>query len=122
MKEALLYDRVDSDEVRCHLCRHGCKIKDGKKGICGVRLNKEGVLYTLVYDKVVSSNIDPIEKKPLFHVAPGHKSFSIATVGCNFHCSFCQNYSISQMPRERDRIGIDRPVACVTSEIFVSGL
>ncbi len=69
-----------------------------------MRMNKNGTLYTLVYDKVISANVDPIEKKPIFHLAPGSKSFSIATVGCNFRCSFCQNYSISQMPRESARI------------------
>jgi len=104
MKEALLYDRLDSDAVRCRLCRHGCKIEDGKTGICAVRMNREGTLYTLVYDKVISTNVDPIEKKPLFHVAPGSGSFSMATVGCNFRCSFCQNHSISQMPRDQGRI------------------
>ena len=104
MKEALLYDRMESGQVRCRLCRHGCKIKDGAKGICGVRVNQEGTLYTLVYDRVVSTNIDPIEKKPLFHVAPGSKSFSFATVGCKFKCAFCQNYSISQMPHDQGRI------------------
>ncbi len=104
MKEATLYDKLESNVVKCHLCRHGCKIEDGKKGICGVRQNRAGALYTLVYDKIVSTNVDPIEKKPLFHFAPGTKSFSIATVGCNFFCSFCQNYSISQMPRDRGRI------------------
>ncbi|MGO9567551.1 MAG: AmmeMemoRadiSam system radical SAM enzyme [Desulfomonilaceae bacterium] len=104
MKEALLYDRLKDGVVKCRLCRHGCKIDEGKKGICGVRQNKEGTLYTLVYDKVVSTNVDPIEKKPLFHFWPGSKSFSIATVGCNFFCTFCQNYSISQMPRDRGRI------------------
>jgi pyruvate formate lyase activating enzyme len=104
MKEAALYDKLESGSVKCRLCRHGCKIDDGKKGICGVRINSEGTLYTLVYDKVVSTNVDPIEKKPLFHFAPGTKSFSIATVGCNFRCSFCQNWSISQMPHERGQI------------------
>ncbi len=104
MKEALLWDRIESDIVKCRLCRHGCVIKDQKKGICGVRQNLAGTLYTLVYDKVVSTNIDPIEKKPLFHFAPGSRSFSIATVGCNFRCSFCQNYSISQMPHDFGRI------------------
>jgi pyruvate formate lyase activating enzyme len=104
MKEATLYDKLESNAVKCHLCRHGCKIEDGKRGICGVRQNRAGTLYTLVYDKIVSTNVDPIEKKPLFHFAPGTKSFSIATVGCNFFCSFCQNYSISQMPRDRGRI------------------
>jgi len=104
MKEAVLYDKLESGKVKCYLCRHGCLIKDGNRGICSVRVNEGGKLYTLVYDKVVSANVDPIEKKPLFHFAPGSKSFSIATVGCNFQCSFCQNYSISQMPRDRGRI------------------
>ncbi len=104
MKEALLWDRTENDIVKCRLCRHGCVIKDQKRGLCGVRQNSAGVLYTLVYDKVISTNIDPIEKKPLFHFAPGSRSFSIATVGCNFRCSFCQNYSISQMPQEFGRI------------------
>jgi pyruvate formate lyase activating enzyme len=104
MKEAMLYDKLESDEAKCRLCRHGCKIDNGKRGICGVRMNEGGTLYTLVYDKVVSTNIDPIEKKPLFHFAPGTKSFSIATVGCNFRCSFCQNWSISQMPHDKGKI------------------
>jgi pyruvate formate lyase activating enzyme len=104
MKEARLYDKIDSDQVQCRLCRHACKIKPGAKGKCAVRMNQDGVLYSLVYDKVISTNIDPIEKKPLFHVAPGSKSFSLATVGCNFFCSFCQNYTISQMPRDAGRI------------------
>ena len=100
MKEALLYDRLDTGAVKCRLCRHGCTIEDQKTGICCVRKNEGGTLYTLVYDKVISANVDPIEKKPIYHVAPGSKSFSMATVGCNFQCSFCQNYSISQMPRD----------------------
>ncbi|MEJ2718463.1 MAG: AmmeMemoRadiSam system radical SAM enzyme, partial [Deltaproteobacteria bacterium] len=104
MKEAYLYEQLESGEVKCHLCRHRCRIGSGKKGICRVRVNKEGTLYTLVYDRVISSNVDPIEKKPLFHVAPGSRSFSIATVGCNFRCTFCQNYAISQMPRDKGRI------------------
>jgi pyruvate formate lyase activating enzyme len=104
MKEAVLYDKLESGTVRCRLCRHRCKIEDGKRGICAVRMNEKGTLYTLVYDKVVSTNVDPIEKKPIYHLAPGSTSFSIATVGCNFRCSFCQNYSISQMPRDQGRI------------------
>jgi pyruvate formate lyase activating enzyme len=101
MKEAALYSKLESDSVRCYLCRHGCVIKPGQKGICAVRENRDGVLYSLVYDKLISANLDPIEKKPLFHVAPGTSSYSIATPGCNLKCSFCQNYSISQMPRDR---------------------
>ncbi len=104
MKEALLYKKIGEGDVKCFLCRQGCKIKDQHVGLCGVRRNDSGTLYTEVYDKVVSTNVDPIEKKPLFHFAPGTKSFSMATVGCNFLCSFCQNYSISQMPRDHGRI------------------
>ncbi|MEW6350786.1 MAG: AmmeMemoRadiSam system radical SAM enzyme [Thermodesulfobacteriota bacterium] len=104
MKEALLYEPLENAAVKCRLCRHECKIEEGKRGICGVRENQGGRLYSLVYDKVVSSNVDPIEKKPLFHVAPGSRSFSIATVGCNFRCSFCQNFEISQMPHDKGTI------------------
>ncbi len=104
MKEALFYEKLDDRKVRCFLCAHHCVIKDGKRGICAVRQNKEGVLYTLVYDKIISTNIDPIEKKPLFHFLPGSTSFSIATVGCNFRCEHCQNNDISQYPREHEDI------------------
>jgi pyruvate formate lyase activating enzyme len=105
MKEAMLYEKLAGGKVRCALCRHRCLIAEGGEGICGVRENRGGVLYTLVYRRLLSANPDPIEKKPLFHFAPGSRSFSIATAGCNFRCDFCQNYEISQMPRDRDRIG-----------------
>ncbi len=88
--------------VECYLCSHRCHIKDGRRGICQVRENQEGVLYSLVYGKLISQNVDPIEKKPLFHLLPGSLSYSIATVGCNFRCSHCQNYDISQYPRMHD--------------------
>ncbi len=101
MKEALLYEKLNEDRVHCLLCRFYCKIAPGKRGVCGVRENSGGTLYTLVYDRVVSRAIDPIEKKPLFNFMPGSSSYSIATVGCNFRCLHCQNYEISQMPRER---------------------
>lgn len=104
MKEALLYDKLEGNQVKCRLCRHGCRIRDGKRGICSVRENRGGTLYSLVYDKIISANVDPIEKKPLFHVEPGSRSFSIATPGCNFRCSFCQNYTISQMARDTGRL------------------
>ncbi len=104
MKEALFYKKLDKNRVECYLCAHKCKINEGKRGFCGVRKNIGGVLYSLVYDKVVSSNIDPIEKKPLFHFYPGSKSYSIATVGCNFRCQHCQNADISQMPHNHNRI------------------
>lgn len=100
MNEAMLYDKQADNTVVCHLCAHRCTIRDGKTGICGVRLNQEGTLYSLVYDKVISTHVDPIEKKPFYHILPASCSFSIATVGCNFHCDHCQNHDISQMPRE----------------------
>ena len=88
--------------VECYLCNHRCHIKDGKRGICQVRENRDGVLYSLVYGQLISQNVDPIEKKPLFHLLPGSLSYSIATVGCNFRCLHCQNYDISQYPRLHD--------------------
>ena len=103
--EAFLYEKLDDNKVRCNLCSHQCIIKDGRKGICGVRENKSGILETLVYNKVIARHIDPIEKKPLFHVSPGSLSYSIATVGCNLKCRFCQNADIAQFPTE-NRVSI----------------
>ena len=96
LKQAVLWERAQGNKVQCFLCAHRCLIVEGKTGICAVRRNVAGVLYSLNYDKVVSANPDPIEKKPLFHFQPGSKSFSIATMGCNFRCEFCQNWQISQ--------------------------
>lgn len=96
MKEAMLYTKVKDDLVRCKLCAHRCTIKPHRVGICGVRRNEEGTLYTTVYGKAVAVHVDPIEKKPLYHFLPGSASFSIATIGCNFRCLFCQNADISQ--------------------------
>ena len=96
LKKAVLWDEAPDKKVRCKLCAHRCLIADGKLGFCAVRKNIDGVLYSLNYYKVCSANVDPIEKKPLFHFQPGSKSFSIATVGCNFRCDFCQNWQISQ--------------------------
>ncbi len=104
MKEAMFYERLEEELVRCHLCSHRCKITESKRGICGVRENRNGTLYTLVYGKAVAREVDPIEKKPLFHFYPGSKAYSIATVGCNFRCLNCQNYAISQMPKPQNPI------------------
>ncbi|MFH0916418.1 MAG: AmmeMemoRadiSam system radical SAM enzyme [bacterium] len=90
--------------VHCFLCAHHCRIEPGAPGLCGVRENRDGVLYTLVYGCPVSTAVDPIEKKPLFHFLPGSLSLSLATVGCNFTCRFCQNADISQMPRDQGKI------------------
>ena len=98
MREAEFYEKLDKGRVKCHLCSHHCLINEGKRGICGVRENRQSVLYSLVYGKVVGFNVDPIEKKPLFHFYPGSDSLSISTVGCNFKCLHCQNADISQYP------------------------
>lgn len=102
VKEALFYERKDGGKVVCGLCNHRCRIDSGKRGICGVRENREGKLLTLVYGRLVAEHVDPIEKKPLFHFLPGSSSFSISTVGCNFQCLHCQNYQISQYPHHYD--------------------
>ena len=99
--EAYLYESLEDQKVRCNLCNHRCVIRAGKRGLCGVRENRNGILETLVYGRLISQNVDPIEKKPLFHLLPGSRSYSIATVGCNFKCRFCQNADIAQMPSDR---------------------
>ncbi len=104
MKEAMFYTKEAEDRVRCHLCAHRCSIANRKKGICQVRENREGTLYTLVYGRTISQNIDPIEKKPLFHFYPASTTYSIATPGCNFRCAWCQNWEISQMPKQQHLI------------------
>ena len=98
--QAYLFDKLADKAVICKLCHHRCVIKNGKRGICQVRQNTDGLLVSLVYGKVVARNVDPIEKKPLFHFYPGSLSYSIATVGCNFKCRFCQNADIAQMPKD----------------------
>jgi len=100
MKEAMLYQQLDEKRVKCMLCAHYCLIRDGKRGVCLVRENHGGILYTQAYGKSNSQGIDPVEKKPLFHFHPGSSTFSIATAGCNFHCRFCQNWQISQVLRD----------------------
>lgn len=110
MKEALLYRKLKDKKVQCSVCAHRCIIASGKQGICGVKENRKGKLYSLVYGRACAENVDPIEKKPLFHFLPGTNSLSIATVGCNFRCFHCQNAEISQMPREKGKIeGFDLP-------------
>lgn len=107
-KEAMLYEKTGDNNVHCFLCAHHCKISDSQFGICGVRQNVDGVLYTLVFGEVIASHVDPIEKKPLYHFLPGSTSFSIATIGCNFKCGFCQNWQISQASkRDGDVFGGD---------------
>lgn len=111
-REAKFYSR-EGDRVRCGLCPHTCLIADGKRGLCGVRENGSGVLYSLIYGLASSIHPDPIEKKPLFHYLPGSTSISFGSIGCNLFCQHCQNYSIS-----RARIG-DIDLTQITSEDVV---
>ncbi len=104
MQEARLYERLDENKVRCALCAHRCVIPEGQRGICHVRENRGGTLYTLVYGRIIARHVDPVEKKPLYHFYPGSTAYSIATPGCNFRCRWCQNWEISQMPREEHLI------------------
>ena len=105
IKRAVLWEpSAKGKQVQCNLCNWRCVIDNGKLGRCCVRRNVEGVLYSLNYDKVCSANPDPIEKKPMFHFQPGSRSFSIAAMGCNFRCQFCQNWQISQAAIEEGRI------------------
>ena len=101
MKEAMFYEPLPNGRVLCTLCALYCKIAPGRRGACGVRVNVDEALYTLVYGKIVGRHVDAIEKKPLFHFLPGSLAYSIATVGCNFRCLHCQNYDISQEPKQK---------------------
>jgi pyruvate formate lyase activating enzyme len=122
MKEAMLWDPLNNNRVRCNLCAHYCVIRDGGAGICKVRVNKGGKLFTLVYGNLVAESVDPIEKKPLFHFLPGSFSYSIATAGCNFACPFCQNYHISMFPKEGGFLDIkETPPENVVSSAISSG-
>lgn len=99
LHEARFYESLPGGKVLCTLCPHDCRISEGGRGACGVRYNHGGKLYTLVYDKVVAREVNPIEKKPLFHFQPGSHAYSVSTVGCNMRCLFCQNWQISQWPK-----------------------
>ncbi len=104
-REALLYESLPDQKVRCGLCAHRCVIPEGSFGICQVRQNQGGKLHTLVYGRAIARHVDPVEKKPLFHFFPGTLAYSVATPGCNFRCPWCQNWEISQMPRQHPDIG-----------------
>ncbi|MGD2278724.1 MAG: AmmeMemoRadiSam system radical SAM enzyme [Candidatus Omnitrophota bacterium] len=105
-KEAMLWEKLEENKVHCYLCAHHCRISEGNFGFCGMRKNIGGELFTFAYGNVIASHVDPIEKKPLYHFLPGTYAFSIATIGCNFHCPFCQNWQISQVS-ERDGGGME---------------
>lgn len=108
---AILWEPLTEGRVHCFLCAQECRIRPGNTGVCGVRENRDGTLYTLVYGEVVALNVDPIEKKPLFHFLPGTQAFSIATVGCNLSCRFCQNADISQASRGKTETVHGQPLA-----------
>ncbi len=118
--EAYLYRKSDGGRVICNLCHHRCLISDGRRGICGVRENRSGVLRTLVFGKLIARHIDPIEKKPLYHFMPGTLSYSIATVGCNFKCRFCQNADIAQMPE--DNKGLIMGDTCTPEDVVTAAI
>ena len=132
MREALFWERANTADgasvdaaqgraVRCTLCFHRCLVKEGAAGFCGVRVNREGTLFTLVDDEVASLALDPVEKKPLFHFLPGTATLSLGTLGCNFACKFCQNSRISRMPAVSPRnaicIWVCRRIICRISSI-----
>ncbi len=123
MKEALFYEKTPGGKTDCNLCARRCKgISDGKTGFCGVRKNVKGTLHSLVYGKACSLAVDPIEKKPLFHFAPGTQCLSIATVGCNFRCMHCQNWEISQ-PKDIRGEGIEpEKIVETAKELGVEGI
>jgi pyruvate formate lyase activating enzyme len=101
--EARFYEKLPHKKIRCNLCPRECVIDDRERGYCGVRENREGTYYSLVYSRPCTYHVDPIEKKPLFHFYPGSMAFSIATAGCNVNCKFCQNWEISQVRPEQIR-------------------
>ena len=112
---AKLWQALDRQRVQCQLCCHQCVLLPGKQGLCGVRYNRQGELMTLVGDMVASVNMDPVEKKPLYHYRPGSKTYSLGTVGCNLSCAFCQNHAISRSPVDEGTVTGKR----VTPELLV---
>jgi pyruvate formate lyase activating enzyme len=105
MKESYLYQKLSKNQVQCQTCAHQCKIALGQRGICGVRENQNGTLMVLNYGRAIAAHIDPIEKKPLYHFLPGTFTYSIAAAGCNFRCQNCQNWEISQAPKDTKLTG-----------------
>ncbi|MEI7640403.1 MAG: AmmeMemoRadiSam system radical SAM enzyme [bacterium] len=116
MFEARYYEKAQGKQTRCLLCPHNCLIADNKTGICEVRTNKNGILYTQVYGEVSGYAVDPVEKKPLYHFYPGRTLFSIGTWGCNFKCAYCQNWNISQQQVETTHFKKEEIVAMALRE------
>ncbi len=121
MRTAMFFERECDTQVRCGLCRFHCLIKEGARGRCGVRENRDGTLVSLVYGKLCAEHVDPIEKKPLYHVMPGSTTYSIATMGCNFHCRHCQNYSISQVAPHASISGVHRTPGQIVEQAKANG-
>ena len=96
----MFYEKLPNKNVHCYLCNHHCTVSPLKYGFCGMRQNVNGILYTYAYGEVIARQVDPVDKKPLYHFLPGSFSYSIATMGCNFRCDFCQNWQISQISNE----------------------
>ncbi len=106
-KEAYFYEKLNNNKVRCTLCPNYCVLDDGQVGLCRARQNNKGVLYSLNYGRLTALNIDPIEKKPLFHFYPGANIISIGTWGCNLSGQWCQNWEISQVPQKGEYLSVD---------------
>ena len=118
MHEAILYKKLENNKVQCTACKQYCFIAPNTTGTCGIRQNKGGKLYLLVYGKAVSANADPIEKKPLYHFMPSTEIFSIGTVGCNFSCGFCQNWDTSQITKDlKNKLLKEKKIANIDAEI-----
>lgn len=121
MKEAMFYETAENNQVRCELCRFRCLIKEGSRGLCLARENVSGRLYSLVYGELCAEMVDPIEKKPFYHVAPGSQAYSIASPGCNFRCHYCQNHQISQIKNGVPLHGVERTPAEVVERAIAHG-
>ncbi len=117
MKQAQFYKTLPNDKVHCYLCPRDCKIGVGQTGFCFIRKNLEGKLYNLAYGKPYAVQIDPIEKKPLFHFLPGSDILSIGTAGCNLGCKFCQNWDISKAKYDQDKAAEFMPEKAVQSAL-----
>jgi pyruvate formate lyase activating enzyme len=122
--EAMFWSKAEGGAVDCFLCGHRCRIAEGKTGVCRVRRNRAGTLYSLVYGRLIAEHMDPIEKKPLYHFLPGSLSYSIAAPGCNFRCAFCQNWQISQVDAAPafESLGYAEPERVVGSAVAAGAL
>jgi pyruvate formate lyase activating enzyme len=120
VKEASFWKSLEDDRVKCELCPHRCILSDGKRGVCRIRENREGTLFALTYGRPVSLAVDPVEKKPLFHVYPGSRIYSVGLAGCNMKCAFCQNYDLSQSDPE-DLNSYDAPPERIVEKALETG-